>query len=85
MPAGPIGLDLQIKHMTDNTTQEQLIELETRLAYQEDTMQQLSDQIYQQQQQIDRLEKLVIQLLDQTREIMASSSGEVSDERPPHY
>ena len=71
--------------MTENTSQEQLVELETRLAFQEDSIQQLSDQVYQQQQQIDRLEKLVKQLLDQTREIMAASPGETVDERPPHY
>ena len=64
---------------------EKIIDIETRLAYQDDTIQQLNDVIYRQQQQIDKLEKTMQLLLERLQELMAGSAGEVIDEKPPHY
>jgi SlyX protein len=63
-----------------------LIEVETKLAYQENTMQILNEVVARQQRQIDQLQALCKQLLERVR-----NSGEPgfvntpADEVPPHY
>lgn len=71
-------------------TEQRIIAIETKIAYQEDTIAQLNDVVYKQQSQIDGLERLTQQLLGRVRDLSESSaqaSGEFSavDERPPHY
>ena len=73
--------------MTDFSAENaRLTALETRNAYQEDTIAQLSEQIYTHQKQLDRLER-VVQALEQ--KLKAVASGEATplpeNERPPHY
>jgi len=64
-----------------------LTELEIKLAYQEDTIQQLDSVICRQQEQIDKLQ----QQFKQLTQTMASpgdagsSSASLFDELPPHY
>jgi len=65
---------------------ERLNELEIKLAYQEDTIQQLNDVVCRQQDQIDRLlEKC--SLLNSRTEELAAKLPDDSDgvELPPHY
>ena len=65
--------------------QEQLIDLQTRLAYQEDTLRQLDAVTIRQAAQIERLELTLRQLserLDGAFEGDAATSGH---EPPPHY
>ncbi len=64
---------------------EKIIDIETRLAYQDDTIQQLNDVIYRQQQQLDKLEKTMQLLLAKIQDLMAGSAEEVANEKPPHY
>jgi len=71
-------------------TEQRIVTIETKLAYQEDTIAQLNDVICRQQNQIDALEHLTQQLLGRVRDLsdVATQSGGVlsaSDERPPHY
>lgn len=71
-------------------TEQRLITIETKIAYQEDTITQLNDVICRQQSQIDALERLTHQLIGRVQDLSAiasQSSGEFSqgDERPPHY
>lgn len=65
---------------------EQRLELiETKLAYQDDALQSLSDVLARQQSEIDSLRQAVRSLgrsLDQLRE---SGGASPADERPPHY
>lgn len=64
-----------------------LIELETRLAYQDDTLRVLNDVIVRQQKQIERLETLYRQLSDRLERV-AQPDGRVNtpaEEVPPHY
>lgn len=69
--------------MVDN---ERLIELETRLAYQEDTIQQLNDVVCRQQDQIDQLQARCDLLVSRTRELSEKLPDPLNgDERPPHY
>ena len=74
--------------MSENNKQmqEQIIELETKISYQEDLLQELNNHIITQQAQIEKLNTLCDILKDQFKEVMSSlpdaSSG---NEVPPHY
>jgi len=69
--------------------EEKIIDLETRIAYQDDTLQELSDIIYQQQKQIDQLNKMMELMLGKLQDISQNQSGSqstnIADEKPPHY
>ena len=63
-----------------------LIELETKLAYQEDTLLKLNDIVCKQQQQIQKLEDTNRLLIERFREVTATiDKEEPSDQIPPHY
>ena len=66
------------------------IELETKLAYQEDASQQLSDVVARQQQQIDTLEAALRALIERVNSLSlqqgeGADKGSMADEVPPHY
>ena len=65
--------------------QNQLIELQTQLAFQEDTIQKLNDVVTQQQNQIDALSKEIEFLRLQCKEVIAALGQDEGDEKPPHY
>lgn len=64
-----------------------ITELEIKLAYQEDTIQQLDSVICRQQDQIDALKKQFKQLSDTAKALSDGSKGSQSmfDDVPPHY
>ncbi len=72
----------QLQSSLDN----RIIELETKLSFQEDLLQELNTHVITQQEQIDKLNTLCDSLREQYKEIISSlpdaSSG---DETPPHY
>jgi SlyX protein len=66
--------------------EERLIDLETKVAYQEQAIGDLSDVIYRQQKQIDQLERLCNTLTDRVQEMAeAAGSDKGGYEKPPHY
>lgn len=65
--------------------EERLVELETRLAYQEATLQVLNEVVTRQQKQIDQLDSLCRQLLDRVAAACGAARGTAVDEIPPHY
>jgi SlyX protein len=67
--------------------EQRLINLETKLAYQEDTIQQLNDVIFAQQKQIDQLELLCQHLVDRLKELAEQHPADniTYTEIPPHY
>jgi SlyX protein len=66
--------------------EQRLIELETRLAYQEHTLQVLSEEVARQQKLIDQLQALCRELMERaTRGGEGVFSGSPADEVPPHY
>lgn len=72
------------------TDQQRIVTIETKLAYQEDTLLQLNDVICRQQNQIDALERLTQQLIGRVGDLSAAAAQSGSalsaiDERPPHY
>ncbi len=58
--------------------------VETKLAFQEDAVQQLSDALVAQQARIDRLEAQVTMLSEQLR-TQQESGGAAPEPPPPHY
>ncbi|MCP3922137.1 MAG: SlyX family protein [Desulfobacterales bacterium] len=64
--------------------EDRIMDLETKMAYQDTTIKELSDVIYEQQKTIDTLNEKIDLLLDRYRDI-SKSIGEVRDEKPPHY
>jgi SlyX protein len=67
-------------------TEERLIDIETRIALQEDQIDELNKTVYQQQQKIERLEAICEALAKQVRSLGESSrEGGAVNEKPPHY
>ncbi len=63
-----------------------LDDIETKLAFQEDTLQALNGVIYRQQEQIAQLELTCKLLLMRLTELAASRSDfKPAEEKPPHY
>jgi len=61
-------------------------ELEARLAQQDHSILELSDEVYQQQKQIARLEIEIRHLAERLQRIEPEESpGNSTDETPPHY
>lgn len=58
--------------------------METKLAFQEDAVQQLSDALVAQQGRIDRLEARLAVLTEQIQR-QAAEGARPSEEPPPHY
>jgi SlyX protein len=68
------------------TEEDRLADLETRLAYQDETLHVLSDTIARQQKQIDQLEALCKQLLERLKsQAQALPPNSAEEELPPHY
>ncbi len=65
-------------------TEDRLLDLEVKAAYAEDQLDQLSDQIYRQQQQIDLLLHELRLLRERLPEAGAAPRS-LRDEIPPHY
>ena len=69
--------------------EEQLIDVQTRVAYQEDTLAQLNEVITRQDAEIVQLKqqiRLLAQRLDEfARDPAPGSETEITNERPPHY
>jgi SlyX protein len=67
--------------------EQRLVELETKLAYQDDTVLALNDVIAHQQKQIDQLETTVKHLVERVQRLaaQAESSDPAVQEIPPHY
>lgn len=60
-------------------------ELEIKLAYQEDAIEKLSQQIHQQSQELARLRQYCQQLETRLQRLAENQGEAPQDERPPHY
>ncbi len=66
--------------------EDRLVEIETKITFQENTIKDLSDTVYNQQKQIDALCETLKQLIDQIKDSsIISPGGNLKDEKPPHY
>ena len=67
---------------------ERFVDIEMKLAHQEETIHQLNEMIYQQQKQIDKLEVSTKHLMGRIHSISEGLSGDDGDNvepPPPHY
>lgn len=65
---------------------ERLENIETKLAYQEQAIQQLSDEIYDQRQQMESLAKTCARLADRVAALETTDGADLTaEEPPPHY
>ncbi|WP_025915666.1 SlyX family protein [Herminiimonas sp. CN] len=62
-----------------------MIEIEIKVARQEDLLEELNTLVYRQQQKIDRLETLCAALARLVKEPAGDQDGNGANERPPHY
>ena len=65
-----------------------LVELQTKLSFQEDLLQQLDTIVTRQQNQIDELRRELKFCTEQTSEVLATVNqmdGGEQNEKPPHY
>ncbi|MCG8391974.1 MAG: SlyX family protein [Pseudomonadales bacterium] len=67
-------------------SEERLVDIETKLAYQEDLVQHLNQIVSSQQAKIDDLETACRKLVDRVVELSeAFAASQVEDAPPPHY
>ena len=64
---------------------EQRIDLETRLLFQEDTIAKLNDALVDQQQQLDQLRMALTRLAELIERRSDAPDYSMEEERPPHY
>ena len=80
MPANATGEQGKIM------SEERFIDLESRLAHQDQLLNELNDAVTEQQSKIMQLEELCKSLIDRVRSLGdAAPGGDAGDERPPHY
>ncbi|MGB8518405.1 MAG: SlyX family protein [Gallionella sp.] len=66
--------------------EERLVNIETKIAYQEDMVEELNKVIYLQQQKLNQLEAVCTALARQIQSLAnAGREGKTVNERPPHY
>ncbi len=67
--------------------QDELIELQSKLAFQEQALNELNNALVSQQQQIDRLHMQIKSYEDRLSDVedAAPLTGQGQDEKPPHY
>lgn len=63
---------------------ERFVNIEIKLAHQEDLVDELNGIVYQQSRRIDQLEAMVAQLAEHIRNNAQSGQNPVND-KPPHY
>ena len=67
-------------------SEERYIELESRLAHQDQMLHELNDVVTDQQAKLMQLEELCRTLIDRVRSLgEGMSPGDPASERPPHY
>ena len=82
---GP-GLDVGWPDEVKVVDEQRIVEIETKLAHQELTLEELNAVVTEQTSRLMRLEELTERLLDRVQSLSdAGTSAAVGDERPPHY
>ncbi|KQZ26318.1 SlyX family protein [Duganella sp. Root1480D1] len=66
------------------STEDRFIDIEIKLAHQEDLVESLNQRVYEQQKQIDQLEAMLVALAERVRTTSQSSQTPIN-EPPPHY
>ena len=70
------------------SSEDRIIDIETKLAHQEHLVDELNQAVYRQQKKIDELEMLLGALAKRFRELSDASQDQdrsAANEKPPHY
>ena len=74
------------QHEQRRQNQQRLIDMQSGLAFQERTIQQLSDEVFLQSKRIDELEQTCRKLAERITAMSQSiPAADPVDEKPPHY
>jgi SlyX protein len=66
--------------------EERLVNIEAKITFQEDLIEELNKTVYQQQQKLERLEAICASLARNIESLAeAGNEGMPANERPPHY
>ena len=65
--------------------EERLVNIETKITFQEDLVEELNKTVYQQQQRLERLEAFCESLARHIQSLEEANEGKPVNERPPHY
>jgi SlyX protein len=68
-----------------SNNEDRFIDLEIKIAHQEHLVESLGQRIYEQQQQIDKLEQMCAVLIQHVRSQPQNGGGQLPHEPPPHY
>jgi SlyX protein len=71
--------------MSDAETAARIEALETRIAYQDRTIEDLNRSVTEQWKQIDSLAKQVERMADRLQRVEDTAPASAADEPPPHY
>lgn len=64
---------------------ERITQLEIKLAYMEDFMNQIQEVAVQQTRDIEKLKKENKMMADKIKELIDAAEGEIPNRKPPHY
>jgi SlyX protein len=67
------------------SAENRLVEIEIKIARQEDMVETLNQTVYRQQKKIDELEALCAALVRRFKDVQSSDGHGPADEKPPHY
>jgi SlyX protein len=70
---------------TPPNTEQRLVELEIKVSYAEDTLDQLNQVIVRQQAEIELLQRTLRRLMEQAQDRADPTPRPPQDELPPHY
>jgi SlyX protein len=74
-----------VKTAPESAVQSRLDEIEAKLSFNEDLLDELSRTVFRQQEQIDLLQQELRVLYQQLKESTTSGQRNLADETPPHY
>jgi len=79
-------MQCQCRFLGDRTMETRLIELETKVSYQDHMIGELNEVVIRQQGQIDRLEKSMLRVHEQLKQSTEPALARADEEAPPpHY
>ena len=67
------------------TNEERMVDLEIRIARQDDLLESLNHLVYLQQKKLDELENLCSALARRLKDLQQAATAAPDNEKPPHY
>lgn len=71
--------------METHSTENRINELEAKLCFAEDLIDELNRTVFRQQEQLDRMQQQILLLHQQLQSVMPKEERDLRDEIPPHY